>query len=814
LCPACLLEQGLASVASLAVDSNVVRPTVLTPPSGGFVPPEPETLAGYFPQLQILELLGHGGMGAVYKARQANLDRLVALKIIRPESADDPAFAERFNREARTLARLNHPHIVAVHDFGKVAVPQSDGKPRTLFYFLMEYVDGASLRTLIDGTELSPEQALAVVPQICDALQYAHDEGVVHRDIKPENVLVDKRGRVKIADFGLAKLAGQSADYFTLTGTHQVMGTPRYMAPEQMEGSHAVDHRADIYSLGVVFYEMLTGQVPAGHFDPPSKKVQIDVRLDEVVLRSLAREPERRYQQASEVKTDVESISQGQSGTPVVAAMSSVETARAPAVAVSLKRQADMLILAAAVALVTAVASAGWLWFAPAAEVADRGARASGIPPVSFTIKAIAGHHALYAVLIGLAAFLMRGLRARLVTLLVVFIVGVVLPAAIIVNVVMEYRAIPVWPLMLPQWLAMPVAMWAVVTQFQLSTQHSYERRHIAGLASSMPDGAAASFPWSAFWGGLVILSSALLLIAFVAGWMQSAWMLLALVVPWFVLACCGAATDGQPLERVVNVLAVLAAPVSLGLIGYGVWLTDSAWPLAIVPLAVGAMFAGASLTHQMLAEDEAEESDESPAEGVEPAMAAAPPAQRHRPRGTLGCAWDAWWSERDRWFTNAVQSLIAIAFLVCLIMYLSFSTKSERVEGEPSLRSTVVNFGVPSPWFHLESYPEPNVPFRWTINWFASSSAIMLLGLALWYVYWQIEKAKAAAEGKLPHWSNSPQAMIGVWAVLTVAAVAWGFHPLYLSFGDEQRAAGTSTPPASSEAPADATAPFSRDVP
>ncbi|MCA9580129.1 MAG: serine/threonine protein kinase, partial [Myxococcales bacterium] len=152
------------------------------------------------------------------------------------------------------------------------------------------------------------EQALAIVPQICEALQFAHDERIVHRDIKPENILLDKHGRVKIADFGLAKLATTSPEEYTLTQAHQVMGTPRYMAPEQMEGSHTVDHRADIYSLGVVFYEMLTGQVPAGHFDPPSKKVQVDVRLDEVVLRAMAHEPERRYQQASEVKTQVETI--------------------------------------------------------------------------------------------------------------------------------------------------------------------------------------------------------------------------------------------------------------------------------------------------------------------------------------------------------------------------------------------------------------------------------------------------------------------------------------------------------------------------
>jgi serine/threonine protein kinase len=276
--------------------------------TAGFTPPEAASLARYFPQLEILEPLGHGGMGAVYRARQTKLDRLVALKIIRPEAAADTAFAERFNREARTLARLSHPNIVGVHDFGEVMMTQ-DGVTRPLYFFVMEYVDGANLRRLIESGELTPEQALAIVPQICEALQYAHDEGVVHRDIKPENILLDARGRVKIADFGLAKLAARAADEFTLTATHQVMGTPRYMAPEQMAGSHDVDHRADIYSLGVVLYEMLTGEVPMGHFEPPSKRAAIDARLDEVVLRSLASDPDRRYQQADELKSSIENIS-------------------------------------------------------------------------------------------------------------------------------------------------------------------------------------------------------------------------------------------------------------------------------------------------------------------------------------------------------------------------------------------------------------------------------------------------------------------------------------------------------------------------
>ena len=302
VCPKCLMQQGFKSHDAAPAGDQTIDPTAS---HSGFVAPSPEELAQHFPQFEIVEMLGKGGMGAVYKARQPKLDRYVALKILLPDVGKDPAFAERFMREARALAKLNHPSIVAVYEFGEV-----DG----LYYFVMEYVDGVNLRQTIESSGLTPPEALAIVPQICDALQFAHDEGVVHRDIKPENILIDKRGRVKIADFGLAKLLGVDAEDssvekpFTLTGTHQVMGTLQYMAPEQMKGSSAVDHRADIYSLGVVFYEMLTGELPIGRFEPPSKKVQIDVRLDEVVLRSLEPTPDRRYQHASDLKTGIESI--------------------------------------------------------------------------------------------------------------------------------------------------------------------------------------------------------------------------------------------------------------------------------------------------------------------------------------------------------------------------------------------------------------------------------------------------------------------------------------------------------------------------
>jgi serine/threonine protein kinase len=278
------------------------------------VPPTTAELAPYFPQLEILQLVGQGGMGAVYKARQPKLDRLVAVKVLPPEVARDPGFRERFSREARSLARLNHANIVTIFDFG-----ETDG----MYYFTMEYVDGKNVRQLLEAGELALSQVLKIIPQVCDALQYAHDEGFVHRDIKPENILLDKKGRAKIADFGLARLVGLTPTYLTLTGSQEVMGTLYYMAPEQMQRSHAVDHRADLYSLGVVFYEMLTGELPMGRFAPPSHKARVDVRLDPVVLRALAREPELRYQDAAELKREVESVS-----TPSPAAPAAVPVER------------------------------------------------------------------------------------------------------------------------------------------------------------------------------------------------------------------------------------------------------------------------------------------------------------------------------------------------------------------------------------------------------------------------------------------------------------------------------------------------------
>ncbi len=278
LCPACLMGQVMASrTFSTAAGNETTAP-----------PPTLEEIADKFPHFEVVECLGRGGMGVVYKARQKSLDRWVAIKLLAPERVHEEHFADHFEREAKTLAKMSHPNIVTVFDHG-----QTDG----LFYIVMEYIDGLNLRDLLREAKMEPEQALAIIPPICDALEYAHDKGVVHRDIKPENILLDREGRVKIADFGIASLVGASGEK---------SGTPPYMAPEQENG--IVDRRADIYALGVVLYEMLTGERPDKDFKAPSKKVRIDIRLDEIVLRALEITPALRYQTAGEFRTQVDTV--------------------------------------------------------------------------------------------------------------------------------------------------------------------------------------------------------------------------------------------------------------------------------------------------------------------------------------------------------------------------------------------------------------------------------------------------------------------------------------------------------------------------
>lgn len=259
-----------------------------------FTAPAPEELARRISNLEVIELLGQGGMGVVYKGRQPLLDRYVAIKVLRPDYQADGEFQERFLREARTLARLRHPYIVTVFDVGKAG---------ELYYLVMEYVEGSSLRELLADRSITERDAVEFVPQIAEALQHAHEAGIVHRDVKPENVLVDSLGRVRLVDFGLATLFGPDAA--RSPDDHRVAGTLGYMAPEQFTMPETVDHRADIYSTGVVFYEMLAGELPRADRLPPSRKAATDPRLDPIVLRALERERERRYQAARELHSEI-----------------------------------------------------------------------------------------------------------------------------------------------------------------------------------------------------------------------------------------------------------------------------------------------------------------------------------------------------------------------------------------------------------------------------------------------------------------------------------------------------------------------------
>ena len=284
---------GLMAAAAMPTDGDADT----LPLQRADLPTQAE-IAAAFPDLEILGLIGHGGMSAVFKARQPKLDRIVALKVLPKSLAATPGFAERFNREGRVLARLSHPSIVTVHDFG-----ESGG----FAYLIMEFVDGVNLRQAMRAGRFTPEQALTIIPAICDALQFAHGQGVLHRDIKPENILLDSTGKVKIADFGIAKIIDdKGGDAMLLTQSGAKLGTAPYMAPEQIEQPASVDHRADIYSLGVVFYEMLTGELPLGRFAAPSEKAAVGGNIDEIVFRALEKERARRQQSVDEFKTQVE----------------------------------------------------------------------------------------------------------------------------------------------------------------------------------------------------------------------------------------------------------------------------------------------------------------------------------------------------------------------------------------------------------------------------------------------------------------------------------------------------------------------------
>jgi hypothetical protein len=263
--------------------------------------PLPEDLAKLLPEgtYTVQGFLGQGGMGAVYRGTQVRLQRQVAIKIMCRDQGKDHGFEERFRREALALAQLNHPNIVNVIDYGEAG-------PDYL-YIVMEFVDGTDLVGVIRSGQMTQETALKLLPQICDALQFAHDNGIVHRDIKPANILLTRDGRIKMADFGLAKRFDVNSTFHTQTGAG--MGTPDYAAPEQFDPHGNVDHRADIYALGVMIYQMVTGQLPRGAWKPPSEKADVDAHWDKIVSHALQTDPSDRYTNVSEIKTDISSIS-------------------------------------------------------------------------------------------------------------------------------------------------------------------------------------------------------------------------------------------------------------------------------------------------------------------------------------------------------------------------------------------------------------------------------------------------------------------------------------------------------------------------
>ncbi len=267
-------------------------------------PPEPPAqlfagarVGGY----RIERLLGVGGMGVVYRAIQESLGRPVALKVLPPRPKNEADFAERFELEARVLASLSHPRIVSIID---------RGLETGIAYFVMELVEGESLRRWVERGKTKPAQVVPLAMQVCEGLMYAHAKGVVHRDIKPENLLVDLAGNVKIADFGLARIVRGSRDEvhrITLSG--MTLGTPFYMAPEQVQGAD-VDERADLYALGVVLYELLTGTLPVGRFHAPSRRSPgLDPRLDRLVVRLLASDAADRPRSAHEVAETLAKVS-------------------------------------------------------------------------------------------------------------------------------------------------------------------------------------------------------------------------------------------------------------------------------------------------------------------------------------------------------------------------------------------------------------------------------------------------------------------------------------------------------------------------
>lgn len=285
------------------------------------------------------DALGRGGMAEVLEGRDLRLGRRVAVKILRPDLAKDPAFQSRFRREAQSAASLNHPNIVAVYDTGEDVLGDESASV-VVPYIVMEYVDGQTLRQLLaSGRRLLPERALEITAGVLAALDYSHRHGIVHRDIKPANVMLTRTGDVKVMDFGIARaLADASA---TMTAASAVMGTAQYLSPEQARGE-VVDARSDLYSTGCLLYELLTGRPPFTGDSPVSVAYQhvsenplppsqvdpaVPPALDALVLKSLAKSPDDRYQTAADFRSDVERAIAGMPVTTAVPPIAGVGAA-------------------------------------------------------------------------------------------------------------------------------------------------------------------------------------------------------------------------------------------------------------------------------------------------------------------------------------------------------------------------------------------------------------------------------------------------------------------------------------------------------
>ncbi len=318
LCPACV--QRVAMIEESAVEGHDEE---VKKAAGKWQPPALEEMQAMLPQYKFVALLGRGGMGAVYKAVQVSLGREVAIKVLPADLCEDEEanFVERFKSEARLMAKLNHPAIVDVYEFGETA----DG----LLYLAMEFIDGTDVaRMILSQGRLDPKHALAITAQVCDALACAHQSGIIHRDIKPANILIADDGTVKVADFGLAKLSDPALS--GLTKTNMAVGTPDFVAPEALIPGMLLDGRADLYSLGVTLYQMLTGELPRGLWSMPGEKAGVDPRFDAIIRKALQTDREARYSSAWEIRQELDLILTTPPPLPVEAGP--VENAPAPSI--------------------------------------------------------------------------------------------------------------------------------------------------------------------------------------------------------------------------------------------------------------------------------------------------------------------------------------------------------------------------------------------------------------------------------------------------------------------------------------------------